>query len=122
MTWFILHFFSWSEWYHAKTRYILVGGYRQLFDDGTPFVVLYSNKKIMFFPLQFRFRSCVTFHFVSYSGVPTRRTVSITVQGLSPSIASSHLLSASSALCDIGLIECCVSLGWTSLSLHGISQ
>ncbi|CAN1120635.1 hypothetical protein LINPERHAP2_LOCUS314, partial [Linum perenne] len=24
---------SWKDWYHAKTRYILLGGYRQLFDD-----------------------------------------------------------------------------------------
>ncbi|CAN1169109.1 hypothetical protein LINPERPRIM_LOCUS19599 [Linum perenne] len=38
-------------------------------------------------------------------GVRTRRTVSIIVPGLIPSIATSHLSSASSVPCGIGLIE-----------------
>ncbi|CAN1141636.1 hypothetical protein LINPERHAP2_LOCUS12615, partial [Linum perenne] len=56
---------SWTEWYHAKTRYILVGG----------------------------IASCLTMGLHS-CGVRTRRIVSITVQGLFSPIASSHLSSA----------------------------
>ncbi|CAN1147071.1 hypothetical protein LINPERHAP2_LOCUS15647 [Linum perenne] len=55
-------------------------------------------------------------------GVHTRRTVSITVQGHSPFIASSHHSSASLVACGIDLIECYVSLGWISLSLLMISR
>ncbi|CAN1185043.1 hypothetical protein LINPERHAP2_LOCUS37310 [Linum perenne] len=52
----------------------------------------------------------------------TQRTVRITVQGHSPFIASSHHSSASLVPCGIDQIECCVSLGWISMSLLMISR